>query len=296
MSLFTSIRAFIKDIIDEWGSHTPHRQAAALAYYGMFSFAPMLFIALTVAGLFINELAMVDEITGRMNQLLGPETTQFIQEMVIGASERTSSGSLITSLISFGALLYAATGLFAQLKYSLNVIWDVPPSAQAGIVNYILTRLLAFALVISIGLMLILATVVNIFSSILTSFFGVIEMPFDDIFSFVAIVAVSIAVLYKILPDTKVSYRDVWLGALITAALFGVGRWGLGFYLTHSNVSNAFQAAGALAIVLIAMYYCAQLFLFGAIFAKVYARRYGSRSELTPPSNPHTPEVNIPGS
>ena len=157
--------------------------------------------------------------------------------------------------------------------------------------NYILTRLLAFALVIGIGLMLILATVVGIFSSILASFFNVIEIPVDDIFSFVAIVAFSLAVLYKILPDTKISYRDVWLGALVTAAFFGVGRWGLGFYLTRSDISSAFQAAGALAIVLIAIYYCAQLFLFGAIFTKVYAGQYGSRRELTPPSKPHTPEV-----
>lgn len=292
MNLFTPIRDFIKDIIDEWGTHMPHRQAAALAYYGMFSFAPVLFIAVTVAGLFINELAMVDEIINRMNQLLGPETAQFIQDMVLGASERTSSGSFITSLISLGALLYAATGLFAQLKYSLNVIWDVPPSAQAGIVNYILTRLLAFALVIGIGLMLILATVVNIFSSILTGLFDVVELPFDDIFSFVAIVAFSIAVLYKILPDTKISYRDVWPGALVTAALFGIGRWVVGFYLTNSSISSAFQAAGALAIVLIAIYYCAQLFLFGAIFTKVYARRYGSRKDVAGLSNPHVPEIN----
>jgi len=292
MNHFTHIRDFVKDIIDEWGSHMPHRQAAALAYYGMFSFAPMLFIALTVAGLFINKLAMVDEIINRMNEFLGPETAQFIQDMVLGASERTSSGPLITSLISLGALLYAATGLFAQLKYSLNVIWDVPPSAQAGIVNYILTRLLAFALVVGIGLMVILAAVVNIFSSVLTSLFAVIEMPFDDILSFVAIIAFSIAVLYKILPDTKISYRDVWLSALVTGTLFGVGRWGLGFYLTHSNVSNAFQAAGALAIVLIAIYYCAQLFLFGAIFTKVYARRYGSRKDAAGLNNPYAPEIN----
>jgi membrane protein len=198
MGLVTPIREFIKDIIDEWGAHMPHRQAAALAYYGMFSFAPMLFIAITVAGLFLDELAMAEEIFDRMNQLLGPETARFIYDMVVGASERTSSGSLITSLISLGALLYAATGLFAQLKYSLNVIWDVPPSAQAGIVNYILTRLLAFALVIGIGLMLILAAVVGIFSSILTGFLGVMEIPFDDMFSFVAIVAFSLAVLYLI--------------------------------------------------------------------------------------------------
>jgi membrane protein len=267
----------------------PHRQAAALAYYGMFSFAPMLFIALTVAGLFLDELAMAEEIFDRMNQLLGSETAEFIWDMVIGASERTSSGSLITSLISLGALLYAATGLFAQLKYSLNVIWDVPPSAQAGIVNYILTRLLAFALVIGIGLMLILAAAVGIFSSILTGLFNFdFELPFGNIFSFVAIVAFSFAVLYKILPDTEISYRDVWPGALITAALFGLGRWGLGFYLINSNISSAFQAAGALAIVLIAIYYCAQLFLFGAIFTKVYARRYGSKKGETNSSDKHS--------
>jgi len=273
------VRTFIKELIAEWNSHMPSRLAAALAYYGMFSFAPMLFIVLTVAGLFIDDLAMADEIFDRLNQLLGPETTRFIQDMVIGASQRTTSGSLITSLISLGALLYAATGLFAHLKYSLNIIWDVPPSAQAGIMNYILTRLLAFVLVVGVGLVLILATVVSIMASILTSFISFdSDILYGNIFSFVAIVAFSLGVLYKILPDTRISYRDVWLGALITAVLFGVGRWGLGFYLSHSNISSAFQAAGALAIVLIAIYYSAQLFLLGAIFTKVYANQYGSRA------------------
>jgi membrane protein len=281
MSQSTPVRGFLQDLYDAWNVHKPARLAAALAYYGMFSFAPMLFVALTVAGVIIDELAiaMTDEIFDRLALLLGAETAQFIQDMVINASQRTSGGTFLTSLISLGALLYAATGLFAHLKYSLNVIWQVPLAAQAGILNYIKTRLLAFALVVGVGLVFILAIFVSFVISVLTTFFDFgIDVIAGNAVSFVALATLSFAILYKILPDTRVHWRDVWPGALLTAVLVAIGRWGLGFYLSHSSVGSAFEAAGALAIVLIAIYYGAQLFLFGAIFTRVYAARFGSKA------------------
>ncbi len=282
MNRSAPILNFAKELIAAWNSDNPMRLAAALAYYSMFSFAPMLFIALTVAGLFIDTLAVADQLFDQMADTMGSETAKFIQDMVISASQRTTSSNPLTSLISLGALLYAATGLFAQLKYSLNIIWQAPPSTRGGIIDYILTRLLAFVMVLGVGLILILATTLSFLASIFTSFFNFgSEMLAGNIIGFVGLAALSFAIIYKLLPDVKIAWRDVWLGAVITAILFGIGRWGLGFYLSHSNVSSAFDAAGVLAIVLIVIYYAAQIFLFGAIFTKVYARQFGSKITLS---------------
>ena len=279
MSRLTPIITFIREIIAAWGTDKPARLAASLAYYSMFSLAPMLYVALTVSNLFVDTLSMADELFIRLADTLGPETAGFIRDMVINASERTSGGTTLSSLISLGALLYAATGLFAQLKYSLNSIWQVPPSEQGGIIGFILTRLLAFALVLGVGLLFILATLASFLGSLLTTFLGYGgNLVAGNIFSFMALVWFSFLILYKILPDTKIAWRDVWLGALISALALAIGRWGLGFYLTRSSVGSAFEAAGALAIVLIAIYYGAQIFLFGALFSKVFAAKFGSRS------------------
>ena len=272
--LITTGKTVVGELGQAWTESQPARLAAALAYYGMFSLAPMLFIALRVAGIFINELALVDDILDRLSRTLGPETTEFLREMVLAASQRTSGDNLLTSLISLGALLYAATGLFANLKYSLNTIWQVPPASQAGLLHLVKTRLLAFALVLGIGLLLIVATLLSIVLSVLTSFFDFGGSTLaGNITSFILLIAFSFAVLYRILPDADVSWRSVWPGAILAALLVAVGRWGLAIYLTYSSVSNAFQAAGTLAVILIGIYYFAQIFLFGALVTRVYQSR-----------------------
>jgi membrane protein len=239
----------------------------------------MLYIALTVAGLFINELAMVDRLFTRLAGTLGQETAQFIQEMVINAAERSTGGTLLTSLISLGVLLYAATGLFAQLKYSLNTIWHAPPPTGWGVWDFVKTRLLAFGLVLGVALILIVATFLSFIASILTNFFDFSgQVVAGNVISFVALLGLSFAILYRILPDVEVGWREVWPGALFAAALMAVGRWGLGLYLTHTSVGSAFEAAGTLAIMLMAIYYSVQIFLFGAVFTKVYAANLRSRS------------------
>ena len=270
---------FLIDLYNAWTTQQPGRLAAALAYYGMFSFAPMLFFAITAAGIFFNELAIADQLFNRLADMLGQETARFLQDMVINASERTAGSTTLTTLISLGALLYAATGLFAQLKYSLNIIWGLPPAPDGGLTQFIKTRLLAFVMVLGVGLILVLSTFLSFVGSALTTYFDFgLEIAAGNVASFVILSGLSFALMYKILPDVKVAWSEVWLGAGVTAILFAVGRWGLGFYLSHSNVSSAFEAAGALAIILITIYYAAQIFLLGAIFSRVYATRFGSKA------------------
>ena len=275
-----AVRSFVTDLAGIWSAQRPTRLAAALAYYAMFSIAPMLFVVITVAGIFIDQQAVVDRLVAQVADNLGPETLQLIQDMVAGASVNASGGSPLATLISAGALLYAATGFFSQLQYALNAIWEVPPATYAGTVAAIKNRLLAFVMVIGLALLLVLTSFASIFVSMFGSWIDLPEsMPIATHATFVGLLTVTLALVYKIMPDTDVAWRDVWAGAAITALVFAVGRWAIGFYLTHSGVANAFQAAGALAVLLIAVYYLAQIFLFGAVLTRVYAAHFGSKRE-----------------
>jgi len=244
----------------------------------MFAFAPVIFIALTVAGLFIDEPATASQLFVQLEDTLGPETAQFVQDIVVNASQRASGGTALTSLISFGVLSYAASGLFVQLQYALNTIWEVPLASRDGIIASIKNRLLAFVMAIGVGHLLVLATFVSIAVSVLASFLDWgSHVPITNFVSMVGLATISFALIYKVLPDVEIAWRDVWIGAAVTALLVSIGGWLVGFYLTHSNTGSAFEAAGALAVLLIAFYYIAQIFLFGAVFTKVYASRFGSK-------------------
>jgi membrane protein len=277
-----AIRLFLTDLYTAWNGHKPSRMAAALAYYGIFSIAPMLYIALTVAGVLIDEAAVADRLLEQLARNLGPEMSQYLQDIVVSASQSTSEGSVLASLISLGALLYAATGLFSHLQYTLNTIWDVPPASYAGTVALIKNRLLAFAMVLGLALLFVVATFASIVISVFGSWFqwaGYVPLATHS--ALVGLLTVSFALIYKVVPDTDIAWRDVWLGAAITALLFAVGRWVIGLYLRHSGVTSAFQAAGALAVLLIAIYYLVQIFLFGAVFTTVHAAHFGSRQSAS---------------
>lgn len=286
------LQTFLKEVYRAWSANNPSQLAAALAYYGMFSLAPVIFIAFTVAGFFISEPAAASQVFVQLEETLGPETAQFVQNIVVNVSNRASGRTTLGSLIGFGVLLYAASGLFVQLQHALNTIWDAPPPSRGGIITFIKTRLLAFVMAIGVGLLLVLATVVSVVISILTAFFQ--WGSFVSIANFVSMVAlatVSFALIYKVLPNVEIAWRDVWIGAAVTALLVNTGRWLVGFYLTYSNIGSAFEAAGALAVLLIAIYYTAQVFLLGAAFTKAYASTFGSRivpaTEEPPPANAH---------
>ena len=199
-----SIRAFVADLSKIWSARRPARLAAALAYYAMFSLAPMLYVAITVAGTFVNEAAIVDRLVAEVADNLGPEMVQFIQDMVAGAALTASGGSPLATLISAGALLYGATGLFSQLQYALNAIWDVPPAAYAGTIAAIKNRLLAFVMVLGLSLLLILATFASVLVSLLGSWFGwTASAPIATQVVFVGLLTVTLVLIYKVVPDER---------------------------------------------------------------------------------------------
>lgn len=278
MNRFGKIREFVGDLVSAWNEEKPSRLAAALAYYGMFSFVPVVYIAIKVAGIFIDDQLLSQQIFDRLTVALGPETASYIQDLVIATEGATTGGTLIATLVSFAALFYSASGLFTNLQYSLNTIWHVPIETQSGFVNFIKNRLLAIILIIGVGLVLVIGAFGSLVISILASIipFRIID-PDISVIAFITLATLLFALIYKLLPEVDIAWRDVWLGALITSVLVWIGGWALGFYFSVSGVGTAFEAAGALAVLLIGIYYIAQIFLSGAIFTRVYATTFGSK-------------------
>ena len=274
-----SIKEFVKESYRIWATERPGQLAAALAYYGMFAFAPVIFIALWVAGLFLDQISAADQFYTRVENLFGPELTIFIQDTVDALGQSTGESSILATLISIGALLMAASGMFYQLLFALNKVWGVPVPERGQASGMIRQRLFSFLMVIGVGLLLVLGTMINV---VITWFGNLLDlspsMPVLSVLGFLGLATLAFALIYKILPEAHIRWRDVWIGALVTAIMVALALFLFGAYLNWGNVGNALEAAGAFAVLLIGIYTIAQVFLFGAMFTRVYSETYGSRS------------------
>lgn len=259
--------------------------AAAIAYRALFSMAPLLVIAVAVAGWVFGQQAVAGELVIQIEDLVGRETAVLIQSLLSSTSQ--SSSGVIATLISVGVLFFGASGLFSQIKVALDQIWGVAPPPTGGglqgIVKVVKTRLLAFFLVMLIGLLLLMILVVTTALSALDAYLGGLWPGVDGFVPvlnnvvLVGVTAVLFAIIFKVLPDADVAWQDVSLGALVTAVLFGLGKYLIGVYLTRTSVGSTYGAAGSLVATLLWIYYSAQIFLIGAGFTQVYANKFGSR-------------------
>jgi membrane protein len=279
-----SVIEFVKEIYKIWVTEKPDQLAAALAYFGMFSFTAVIYIAFRLAGIFIDEAAAAERFYTRVATVLGTETATFIQDSVAAITSTNTGGSLIVTIISVVSLLLAAMGLFLQLKYVLNRIWQVPIIQRGQRFALIRRYFFAFIVVIALGLLIILGTVFSMilawFGSIVTQYTGGSNLLFAlEVLALIGANFLAHAFIYKVLPDVKLSWRDVWLGSFLAAILFAIGGVVIGLYFKIAGVGSAFEAAGAFAVLMIAIYYFAQIFLMGAVITRVYARRYGSMRE-----------------
>jgi membrane protein len=250
----------------------------------MVSFAAVFYIAYFIAGIFINEAAAAERLYTRIEAVLGAETADFIRNSVSAIAAGSEGGSWIISIISFISLLFVAMGLFLQITYVLNRIWGVPLIQIGKRVAIIRQRLFAFVMVIALGLLVVVATVVNLvfawFGSIITDFIGSSTwLSYLNVLALLGLLVLANAFVYKVLPDVKLAWRDVWPGSLTATLLMALGGLVIGLYFRLGGISSAFEAAGAFAVLMIAIYYFAQIFLFGAIMTRVYAQRYGSMRE-----------------
>jgi membrane protein len=276
-----TIWALLKETFSEWNKDKASRLAAALAYYTIFSLAPLLIIVIAIAGAVFGEEAARGEIVGQIRGLVGKDGAEVIQTAIENASQPAEG--IVASVISFVVLVFGATGVFAQLQDALNTIWEVQPKPGRGIVNVIRSRFLSFTMVLGIGFLLLVSLVLSAALAALVNFLGNLLPGLSflwEIFNFVlgfAVTTLLFGLIFKTLPDVKITWGDVWIGAVITSLLFSIGRFLLGQYLGQSTFGSTFGAAGALVIILAWVDYAAQILFFGAEFTQVYARKYGSK-------------------
>lgn len=273
----------LKATFQEWQDDKTPRLAAALAYYTVFSLAPLLIIAIAIAGAVFGEEAARGEIVGQIQGLVGQQGAEVIEAAIENAHQPGSNTGRIASLISIVALIFGASGVFAQLQDALNTVWEVETKPGRGIKNFLRKRVLSFSMVLGIGFLLIVSLLISAALSALSTYLSgfipgadFLWQIFNFVFSF-AVITLLFAMMYKLLPDVKITWNDVWIGAIITALLFTIGKWLLGVYLARGSFGSTYGAAGSLVIILAWVYYSAQILFFGAEFTQVYARRYGSR-------------------
>jgi membrane protein len=277
----TSIWQFVKTTINEWVEAEPFQLAAALSYYTLFSLAPLLLIAIGVAGLVFGREAAQNQIVESLQGMIGQDSAQSVQEMIQASNEKPKTGVLST-IIGFVALLFGAGGVVGQLQTSLNKVWEVTPKPGQGIWGFLRQRFFSFAMVLAIGFLLLVSLVVTAvlssFTSMLRSFLGdatFVAHAIDILVSF-GFVTLLFALIYKYVPDVEIQWRDVWVGAALTSILFTIGKYLIGLYIGTSGVSSTFGAAGSLITILIWVYYSSLIFFLGAEFTRVYATQYGS--------------------
>jgi membrane protein len=275
----------VKETFTEWLEDGANRLAAALAYYTTFSLAPLLVLIIAIAGLVGGREAAQTQTMAQVQDLLGVQGREFVQGMIESASRPTTG--LAATFLGSVTLLFGALGVFGELQNSLNTIWEVKPKPAKGLLDgvkrFVVRRLLSFTMVLGIGFLLLASLVLSAAISAFGEYVGN-RWPLADfwlqLLNFVisfAVITLLFAMMFKFLPEIKIAWKDVWLGAAVTSALFSLGKFLIGLYLGRSEVGNTFGAAGSLAILLIWIYYSAQILFFGAEFTQVYANRYGSR-------------------
>jgi membrane protein len=269
----------LKETANDWLDDKAPRLGAALAYYTVFSLAPLLLIAVAVAGLVFGPQAAQKQIAQEIQGLVGEEGGRTIQSMLEHA-DRPGEGA-VAGALGVAMLLIGAMGLFGELQEALNTIWGVRPKSGRGVWGFIKDRFLSFTMVLVIAFLLLVSLILSAALSALTHLVSRWELLYvgfclNEVVSLV-VITLLFMVIFRFLPDAKIAWRDVWLGAALTALLFEVGKFLISLYLGRSGVASAYGAAGSLAVLLIWLYYSAQIFLFGAELTKVYANRFGSR-------------------
>ena len=295
--MFKRVISLFKETFEEWSKDKASRLAAALSYYTIFSIAPLLIIIIAVVGAIFGEEAARGAIEAQLRGLVGEQSAALIQGAINSASQPQQG--TIASIISVLVLLFGATGLFTELQDSLNTIWEVQPKPGRAVKNMVRQRFLSFAMILGIGFLLLVSLVMTTLLSALIAHFENILPGVHSIWQLVnflvsfVVTTLLFGLIFKVLPDVKIAWSDVLIGASITSLLFSFGRYLLGQYLARATFNSTYGAAGSIVAILFWVNYAAQILFFGAEFTQVYARRYGTR--IVPDKNavPITEEARL---
>ena len=272
----------LKESFHGFDDHRVFKLSGSLAYFTVFSIGPMLIVAIFFADIFYGRQAIEGTIYDQIKDFVGPDAAAQIQDIIRNAS--LSGKSTFTAIIGFIALLIGATTVFAEIQDSINFIWNLKTKPEKGLLKMLLNRLLSFSIVVSLGFLSLVSLLLN---GLMEAFGDKLERVFPDvavtiIYSFnmaitFLIITALFAIIFKVLPDAKIKWKDVMVGAIVTAVLFMIGKLGISFYIGRSNISTAYGTAGSLVILLVWVYYSSIILYFGAEFTKAYAAAYGNR-------------------
>jgi len=274
-----------RSAISSWIDDYAPSMGAALSYYTVFSLAPLLLIVVSVAGLVFGEEAVRGELFAQLQQLMGDDAAKAVQSLLVSVSK--PSQGIIGTVTGVALLLFGATTVFGELQDALDRIWRAPTRHKSsGLWTLLRARLLSFGLILGLAFLLMVSLVFGAVISALGRWWGPIFGPWEILAQVVNVIVgfflttAIFAFIYKFMPRVSVRWHDVWLGALITSALFTIGKFLIGLYIGKSGVASGFGAAGSLVVIFVWVYYSAQIFLVGAEFTWVYARTLGSRRAL----------------
>lgn len=283
MTLRGSLRKWwllFRDTFNQWLEREPFRSSAVIAFYTIFSLPGLLVIIINLAGYFYGEEAMTRRISAEIEGMIGGTTAKDIEAIIANASVHQDSS--FASFLGIATLIFGATGVFYQLQQTLNLIWEVKPQPKRKIVKMIMDRIFSFGLILAVGFLLLVSLVLSAMLSILSDW---VSFYFSETFNIVfrlldislslGIITFLFAAIFKFLPDAKVPWRDVWVGAFVTALLFVVAKFGLGLYFGHSDPASAYGAAGTVILIMLWMSYAGLIILFGAEFTRIYADQKG---------------------
>jgi membrane protein len=272
--------SLLRETVFEWYEDRAPRLGAALAFYTVFALAPGLIVIIALAALLLGHEAAQGQIIDQVQDLIGVAGAQAIQAAIESAR---SAGSLVATGLGVLTLLFGLWGVFGELQDALNTIWGVTARPWRGVIGAVKERFWSFAMVVGIGFLLLVSLAGSAWLAAVGKFFAqssplpvaVMETA-NALLSFVTI-TLMFAVIYKLLPDVKITWQNVWVGAAVTALLFTIGKSLIGLYLGRSTVASVYGAAGSLIVILLWIYYSAQVVFFGAEFTKVYSRHFGTR-------------------
>ncbi len=261
-----------------WNDDIPHL-GAAISYYTIFALAPILIVAIAIAGFAFGADAVRGEIVGQIQGLVGHSGAVAVQAMLEGASNHSSG--ILATVVGLLTLFLGATGLFLELQTALNLIWRVKPKTDAGVRGMLRQRAVSFGLVIGVGFLLLVSLVVSAALAALDKYFGeafpgyvVLGQALNVVVS-LGVVTLLFAMVYKTLPDVKLQWRDVWAGSVVTAGLFTIGKYLIGLYLGTSTTASSYGAAGSVVVLLLWVFYSSQIVLLGAEFTRAWVQRGG---------------------
>lgn len=274
--------SFIKEVVDKFIDDKGPKLGAALSFYTIFSLAPLLIIVIAIGGLAFGDQAARGELFYQIQGLIGQEGAEIIQTTIQNSNQEGSS--ILAIIISFFTVVISATVVFVELQESLNMVWKVRPSSERSVIKgLVVDRVQSFALIITTGFLLLVSLVISAILSFISNkinenFISIPIFLLDLVNGLIslAVIFLLFTMIFKILPDVNIKWKDVWVGGLATSLLFVLGKYLIGLYLGNSALSSTYGAAGSLVVLLLWVYYSAQILFLGAEFTYVYANRYGA--------------------